>query len=454
MKKVLSIFVALSIIISVTMNGITVFADNTTQQNKDDAVSIYNNFIKQDPQIFLSGEKYLKNNFYPAPTDEQVTFVRNTALDITKNAVTTADKIFAVCKYVSENTYYDFDFIDGKKSSYYVIPYDVLTYGITVCQGYSTACKALLQMLNIPCVEVDSMLNGMGHAFNCAYDGSRWILFDSTWCSNNSYRNSTKIKGVSKYDQWYDFTVAYANTETYYHVFTGMEYTQAFGELRSYPSNITNTDIVIQDGVTSIARQAFIWRDDLTSMTFPNSLAYIGSGAFLACTNLKTLYFYGNAPSVATDAFQSASVNLSIFHVVGATGFGSTWNGYQVYTFSPQITPTPTAAPTATPTVTPTVTPTPTPTVTPTPTPAVVRVKSVKLNRTTLTLKKGKTYRLIATINPSNSANKRVTWKSGSKAIATVTYKGLVKANRKGSVNIYVYTVDGKKTAKCRVTAK
>lgn len=70
MKKVLSILVVFSIIISVTMSGITVFADNTTQQNKDDAVSIYSNFIKQDLQIFLSGEKYLKNNFYPAPTDD------------------------------------------------------------------------------------------------------------------------------------------------------------------------------------------------------------------------------------------------------------------------------------------------------------------------------------------------------------------------------------------------
>jgi len=104
------------------------------------------------------------------------------------------------------------------------------------------------------------------------------------------------------------------------------------------------------------------------------------------------------------------------------------------------VTPAPTVTPTPSPTVTPTITPTP--------------VLGVKLNKTTLTLKKGKTYKLLATISPANASNKKVTWRTGSYRIATVSSKGIVKANRKGSVNIYVYTVDGKKIAKCRVTVK
>ncbi|MFA6308241.1 MAG: Ig-like domain-containing protein [Clostridia bacterium] len=81
-------------------------------------------------------------------------------------------------------------------------------------------------------------------------------------------------------------------------------------------------------------------------------------------------------------------------------------------------------------------------------------VSSVKLNKSNLTIKKGKTYKLIAYISPSNASNKRVTWKTGNYRIAKVSSTGVVKAIKKGIVNIYVYTVDGKKTAKCKVTIK
>jgi lysophospholipase L1-like esterase len=110
----------------------------------------------------------------------------------------------------------------------------------------------------------------------------------------------------------------------------------------------------------------------------------------------------------------------------------------------------------AAPSPTPSPTPVPTATVKPTPkpTPAPVHVKSVKLNKTKLTLVKGKSYKLIAKVYPTNAKNRKLTWKSGSKAIATVNSTGMVKGIRRGTVNIYVYTVDGKKTAKCRVTVK
>ncbi len=81
-------------------------------------------------------------------------------------------------------------------------------------------------------------------------------------------------------------------------------------------------------------------------------------------------------------------------------------------------------------------------------------VISVKLNKTVLTLDKGKTYKLIATINPSNATNKKVTWKSGNSSIATVSSTGIVKGIKKGTTYVYVYTVDGKKTAKCKVVIK
>ena len=81
-------------------------------------------------------------------------------------------------------------------------------------------------------------------------------------------------------------------------------------------------------------------------------------------------------------------------------------------------------------------------------------VKSVKLNKTILILKKGQTYKLKATISPVNASNKKVTWKSSNTKILTVSSTGLVKAKAKGTAYVTVITSDGKKTARCKVTVR
>ena len=65
-------------------------------------------------------------------------------------------------------------------------------------------------------------------------------------------------------------------------------------------------------------------------------------------------------------------------------------------------------------------------------------VKSIKLNKTSATLKKGKSLTLKATISPSSANNKAVTWSSSNKKVATVDKKGKVKAVAAGTVKITV----------------
>ena len=81
----------------------------------------------------------------------------------------------------------------------------------------------------------------------------------------------------------------------------------------------------------------------------------------------------------------------------------------------------------------------------------VVHVKSVKLNKTNLTLYTTQTSQLKATVSPSNAENKKVTWKSANTKIATVDSKGKVTAKAAGTVKVTVTTADGKKTATCTV---
>ena len=84
-----------------------------------------------------------------------------------------------------------------------------------------------------------------------------------------------------------------------------------------------------------------------------------------------------------------------------------------------------------------------------------VSVSSVSLNTTSITLTLGDrdndSYQLQATVNPSNAENKDVNWSSDNGTVASVDNTGLVKAKAVGDAVITVTTVDGNKTATCKV---
>ncbi len=81
----------------------------------------------------------------------------------------------------------------------------------------------------------------------------------------------------------------------------------------------------------------------------------------------------------------------------------------------------------------------------------VTKVDHVTLNQTTLTLEKGETETLTATVTPQNASNKNVTWSSSNNEVATVA-DGTVTAVGAGEATITVTTEDGGKTATCKVT--
>ena len=77
---------------------------------------------------------------------------------------------------------------------------------------------------------------------------------------------------------------------------------------------------------------------------------------------------------------------------------------------------------------------------------------SVKFNKSTLTLEKGKSETILFTISPSNTTNKTVAWASSDDKVATVK-DGKVTAVAAGTATITAKTSNGK-TAKCTVTVK
>lgn len=79
-------------------------------------------------------------------------------------------------------------------------------------------------------------------------------------------------------------------------------------------------------------------------------------------------------------------------------------------------------------------------------------VSDVTLNKTSITLDKGKSTTLTATVKPSDASNKAVTWSSSNTSVATVNNSGKISAIGKGTAVITVKSKDTGKTATCKVT--
>lgn len=81
-----------------------------------------------------------------------------------------------------------------------------------------------------------------------------------------------------------------------------------------------------------------------------------------------------------------------------------------------------------------------------------VAVKKVTLNKKSATLLEGKRLVLKASLSPKNTTQKKLTWSSSDKKIATVSTSGVVKAVKEGKATITVKVKGTNKKATCRIT--
>lgn len=81
-----------------------------------------------------------------------------------------------------------------------------------------------------------------------------------------------------------------------------------------------------------------------------------------------------------------------------------------------------------------------------------IAVTSIKLNKTSLSLKAGESETLTATVNPDNATDKTVTWTSSNTKVATVNQAGTISAVAKGEATITASS--GEKSATCTIYVK
>lgn len=78
-------------------------------------------------------------------------------------------------------------------------------------------------------------------------------------------------------------------------------------------------------------------------------------------------------------------------------------------------------------------------------------VTNITLNSNEINLNPGGTFKLDATVNPSNASNKNIKWISANESIATVDQSGNVTADVAGTTYISAVSADGKVVATCTV---
>ena len=67
-----------------------------------------------------------------------------------------------------------------------------------------------------------------------------------------------------------------------------------------------------------------------------NNVTNISEWAFAFCSNLKRVYFQGNAPGLGSDAFYGDN-NVTVYYLPGTTNWGSTFGNFPTVLWQPQI---------------------------------------------------------------------------------------------------------------------
>ena len=166
--------------------------------------------------------------------------------------------------------------------------------------------------------------------------------------------------------------------------------------------------------LTTIGERCFL-RSGLTKLVIPANVTTIGEAAFKNSEKLKDITLPANLTNIANDAFDGCAVD-AVFTVFTGT-YAEQWANERGYK-----------------------------------TKVLVPVTEIMLNEESVTLNKGRSVTLKATVGPKEATNRKVEWISTDSDVATVQ-NGQIQAKGCGSCDIICRAADGSGTqAVCQVT--
>lgn len=279
-------------------------------------------------------------------------------------------------------------------------------YGSATITAQTVTGKTAKCTINVLPIDVTGIsLNSS--AISLTGVGSTYALTATVYPSNATNKNVT----------WYSSDSSVATVSS-----SGL--VTAFGAGTATISAITNNgksasctvSVYIVTDETSVDVESVYLNTNNIVLYGVGSMSYLTASVYPSNAENKTITWYSSNTSVASvDSFGNIKAN----GIGTATITATSYNGI---TATCNVTVSPLSA------------------------------SSVSLNTYSYTLNgKGKTVVLKATVNPSNTTDKSITWSSSNKSVATVSSSGEVKAVDNGSAIITAKTSNGK-TATCTIT--
>lgn len=123
-----------------------------------------------------------------------------------------------------------------------------------------------------------------------------------------------------------DISVKSGNNE--YYSENGVLFTKDKTTLIKYPSDKSETNYIIPNGVATIANDAFLGCKNLSNIIISRTVAYIRNNAFLGCINLKEIHIPKTVNTIEEKAFGYFENNELISDVIIKGDGNSTANKY------------------------------------------------------------------------------------------------------------------------------
>lgn len=270
-------------------------------------------------------------------------------------------------------------------------PEYVLETGLAVCQGYAETFARIMSYYGIPCMITTSLL--MNHAWNVVQIDGHWYHVDVTW---NDPLSRDANGGVTNTNTkvWTSYLLLSDSEISDHYLYDFSCNTSSHDNVNKNSRTITgNSEVCIEDSPLN----PYLNRNSIT-------LAKGGDTFKLELTGTQVVSFKSKNKSIAT---------VSKKGVITAKKKGTTTitaKGLNGNTYS-----------------------------------CKVKVENPKINKSKITLVKGKSYALKVT-----GTSEKISWKSTNTKVVTVSEKGKIKAVGKGTAKVYT-TVRGKKLT-CTVT--
>ncbi|MBQ6441548.1 MAG: transglutaminase domain-containing protein [Lachnospiraceae bacterium] len=140
-----------------------------------------------DPNDFIEGQS------------EKVTDLAN---EVTKDAKTDEEKLYAISRWIVDNIQYDISYNIHNYSNEYLPennPDKIIDGRVCVCSGYSHLTKAMCNAVGIPAVYVVGDFGRIKHAWNAIYINGKWGIYDNTENDTGFNTDMTLFRDMDEY---------------------------------------------------------------------------------------------------------------------------------------------------------------------------------------------------------------------------------------------------------------